>query len=132
MTAFDTAKAVLAKASLYDQTFARPDMGIAVAWSEALGNVNREDALQSVTEHYAAQTRRMMVADVLDGVRRIRNERIRRAAEDIDYDPADVLGGIAAIRTGRSRVADGTVRERPVAALVQSTLQRLPKLGDPS
>jgi hypothetical protein len=120
MTAIDTAKAVLAKASLFDQTFARPDMGIAVAWAEAFGDMDQADAMQVVTEHYRSQTRRLMPADVLDGVRRIRNARLAEAPEAVpDADPDDVLAYQRALRAQRHRVADGTERERPVKELLE-------------
>lgn len=127
MAAIDTAKAVLAKASLFDQTFATPDLGIAVAWSEALGDLDKTDAMRAVTEHYASQTRRIMPADVIAGVRRIRRDRIERQAENVDYDAEDVAGGIDAIRGHRQAIASG---QRPVQQLLESTLARMPKVPD--
>jgi hypothetical protein len=78
VTAIDTAKAVLAKASLSDQTFAHPDLGIAVAWAEILGDIDRDAALRAVTAHYANETRRLMPADVLRRVKVEQTDAARR------------------------------------------------------
>jgi hypothetical protein len=139
MNTLDTAKAVLAKASLLDQTFANPDLGIAVAWAEILGDVNRDDALSVVATHYAAETRRILPADVLAGVKRIRNDRLRRYGNsEPEYDGDDVHGGIEAIRDTRRRIANGELLEQPthgfgprrddVARLVQQTARALPRV----
>jgi len=122
-----TASLVLGKASLLDQTFARPDAGIAFAWAEAMGDVNREDALTVVTEHYRSETRRIMPKDILDGVRRMRRARLDREPEAIpDADPDDVAAYLAALREGRFRAAEGE-KPREVTKLMRETVQGLPK-----
>lgn len=113
MSNIDTAKAVLAKASLFDQTFSTPDLGVAVAWAEALGRTNQADAVRAVTEHYQTQTRRIMPADVIAAVRRIRAERLRDAPLEPAYDGVDVRGTIAEIKAHRRAVGDGL----PLAAV---------------
>jgi hypothetical protein len=138
MTALDTAKAVLAKASLYDQTFAKPDMGILRAWAEAFDGITVEDAMQAVADHYGPknlQTRRIMPADVIRSVRHMRAERIERAVEnvpDLDADPDDVLGYLAALRGHRYRVADGTEKQRPVRQLLEGAIARMPSVPNSS
>lgn len=122
-----TASNILGKASLLDQTFARPDPGIAMAWAEAIGDVNREDALEVVTEHYRTETRRLMPKDIIDGVRRIRRARVERDPEAIpDADPDDVAAYLAALREGRFRAAEGE-KLRPVAQLIAGAARGLPK-----
>lgn len=129
MTDLETAKAVLAKASLYDQTFAKPDLGIAVAWSSLIGGLDRDDALQAVEDHYGAQTRRLMPADILVGVKRLRAARLERDPEPVpDADPDDIHAYKAALLAGRSRVADGTERQRGVEHLAKTTVRRLPAI----
>lgn len=116
-----TASIVLGKASLLDQTFARPDAGIAFAWAEAMGDVNRDDALSVVTEHYRAETRRIMPKDILDGVRRLRRARLEQdpqAIPDVDPDDPDFTRKyIQALRDGNFRSAEGE-KPRPVAQLL--------------
>lgn len=69
MTAEMTARAVLAKASAYDPMFRNPDPVILAAWTEALGALNVDACLMVVTEHYRTETRTLMPADVITGVR---------------------------------------------------------------
>jgi hypothetical protein len=124
VTALDTAKAVLAKASLLDQTFAKPDLGIAVAWAEALGDMDQADACEAVTQHYRAENSRLMPKDVITGVRRIRSNRLAELAEEVpDADPNDVAAYLAALREQRYRAASGEAA-RPVAALVAAVASR--------
>lgn len=68
MTSIDVAKAVLAKASLYDQSFANPDLGILRAWAKVLEDTEADTdmpaALAAVDIHYGRETRRIMPADI--------------------------------------------------------------------
>jgi hypothetical protein len=143
MSAIDTAKAVLAKASLYDQSFATPDLGIAVAWAEALGDLDKDDALRVVADHYTAETRRIMPADVKAGVRRIRAKRLEVDFEDIpalDAVADDPIEYQRVLRQYRARVAGGwtppaveksNVRAAAVAALVNATANAMPAIPKP-
>jgi hypothetical protein len=70
MTAEQTARAVLAKASAYDPMFRNPDPIILAAWTEALGTLDIGACLAVVTEHYRTETRSLMPADVIAGVKR--------------------------------------------------------------
>lgn len=140
MSILDTAKAVLGKASLLDPRMPGPDQGIAAAWAETLGNVNRADALAVVTAHYQKpDAPRLMAGDVLAGVKRIRAERLRAvpssALEPADVDPSDVEAYQAARLALVRRIADGVplpepaqLPKRPVAELVASTAARLPRI----
>lgn len=135
MPNIDTAAAVLAKASLFDPSFSNPDLGIAVAWAEALGGVNQGDALAAVTDHYQQQTRRIMPADVLAGVRAIRKERLRDQPLEPDYDGEDVRGALRQIKAHRRAVGDGLgltpVAEeltRDVTGLIQGVIDVMPTI----
>ena len=103
----ETAKAVLAKASLGDQTFARPDPGILAFWAEALGGIDREAALRAVTAHYTEDHRRLMPSDI---VKRVRAEQPHSTGPILteiplgyvpDADPDDVPAYLAALRDKR-------------------------------
>lgn len=140
MSGIDTAKAVLAKASLYDQTLANPDIGIAVAWGRLLERVDLDDALSAVDGHYLAETRRIMPADVVKGVRKIRAERIQRAVESVpeaDADPDDIGLYLETLRAERRRLGDGEspspmtdnrMGQKRVRELVEATAAALPSV----
>lgn len=77
MTPLETAKAVLANASLIDPSFGNPDVNMLRKWAQILGDVDPRDALRAVDDHYSRpQPPRLMVGDVLDGAKRIQRERI--------------------------------------------------------
>jgi len=119
---------LLALAAAFDQrTVGEAD---ALAWAEALGNINQADARTAVTEHYRHETRRLMPVDVLTGVRRIRSNRLAEFAEQVpDADPDDVPAYLAALREQRYRAASGEAA-RPVAALVAAVASRKSIKGD--
>jgi hypothetical protein len=119
---------LLALAAAFDQrTVGEAD---ALAWAEALGNINQADARAAVTEHYRNETRRLMPVDVLTGVRRIRSNRLAEFAEQVpDADPDDVPAYLAALREQRYRAASGETA-RPVAALVAAVASRKSIKGD--
>lgn len=97
----------------------------AKAWARALFDVSLDDAVEAVTSLWRRSNARMTPFDVLVEVRRIRGDRLDRVVEDVpDADPDDVSAWLAALRAGRVRVADGTVRERPVAALLAGAAAR--------
>ncbi len=114
---------VLTLAASYDQrTIGEAD---ALAWAKALGDINQDDACDAVTEHYRNETRRLMPADVLAGVRRIRNARLAADPEQVpDADPDDVLAYQRALREQRHRVADGTERHREVEKFLKPIAER--------
>lgn len=70
---------LLGIAAAYDQrTVGESDV---MAWQELLGDVRAADAVQAVKDHYSTETRRVMPVDVLNGVRRIRKDRLDRNPE---------------------------------------------------
>jgi hypothetical protein len=114
MTAYDTAAAVLAAAASVDTRTPHPDPAIITMWAGILGDINRGDALQAVARHYTRPgVERLLPGDVLDGVRRIRSERLRDVpSSDLDppdVDPGDVPAWLEARRARVAAIADGTV-----------------------
>ena len=109
---------VLTLAASYDQrTIGEAD---ALAWGKVLGELNTDDAFQAVADHYTRETRRLMPADVINGVRRIRAARLERDPEPPpDADPDDPRAYQRALLEQRHRVADGTERQREVTELIK-------------
>jgi hypothetical protein len=121
-----TAKAVLAKASLYDQTMAKPDPGILDAWTEAIGAIDLNAALRAVAAHYTEEHRRIMPADV---IKRVRAERVSFRTFELDNfnavpdaDPDDVPAYLDALRSGRL-VDESPKTQRPMPQLVTEILR---------
>lgn len=115
-SSIETAGLVLAKASAFDQTFVKPDDSVILAWAEAIGDRSLHDCLDVVTGHYRSETRRLMPADVLAGVRRIRDARIAahpRVDPPPDINPDDFVRMNAWQREINRRIGDGEVIEQP-------------------
>jgi hypothetical protein len=75
MTPADVAK-VMAKCSAYDlRTVGRADVA---AWSEILGTVELDDALEAVTRFYRESSARAMPADILRHSKAAKRDRLRR------------------------------------------------------
>lgn len=116
MTNIEIATAVLAKASLFDQAFAHPDLGIAVAWAEALQDIDPADALAAVTAHYSQPSpNRIMPGDVLAGVKQLRRKRVLAARN------AEVFGNLAELRAIDKAAADRVRDEVLIPALEANT-----------
>jgi hypothetical protein len=127
---------LLAKCAAYDRrTVGKADIE---AWHDALSDLPFSDASTALTEHYTRTSNWVGVADVRNGVKRIRAERLARA--DItpppDVDPDNVPAYLDAYRAQRRQIADGRpvppVRELPardVAPLLRRVGRRLPR-GD--
>lgn len=114
---------------MWDQTFANPDPAIAMAWAEIIGDLDMEDCLTAVAEHYTNETRRLMPKDVIAGVKRIRLARLDYAVDEMpDCDPDDVHAYLRALRENRRKRADGTEVERPVGQLLAATASQLPAI----
>lgn len=128
MSGYDTAKAVLAKASLGDPTLSRPDDGVLAFWAEQLADVDRAAALRAVTAHYSEEHRRIMPSDVL---KRVRAESAHQRTYDLatfnavpDADPDDVPAYLTALRAGRLIDNSRKAEQRPVSQLVNSVLAK--------
>jgi hypothetical protein len=124
-----TAKLVLAKASLGDQTFSKPDPGVMAFWAEALADIDRQAALRAVTAHYTEEHRRIMPADV---IKRVRAEAAtfvtfehRNFNAVPDADPDDVPAYLEALRAGVFVDNSPTEyqRDRPVRQLIEAALR---------
>lgn len=139
MTPADAAR-LLTLAAAYDRrTIGEAD---AIAWADALHGLNVEDCAAAIRAHYAGSTEWVMPATVRGAVWKLRADRIRAVPssvlEPVDVDPDDVEAYQAArLRLVRS-VADGVqpspqvlLPARPVAALVESTARRLPRMPRP-
>jgi len=130
VSGYDTAKAVLAKASLGDRTFSRPDAGVLAFWAEQLHDVDPAAALRAVTAHYSEEHRRIMPSDVL---KRVRAESAAQRRQDYDQvnavpdaDPDDVPAYLAALRAGRLVDNSPAAQPRPISAVVEKILRRRP------
>jgi hypothetical protein len=110
------------------------------AWHELLRDLSLENCRAAVTALGKRQTF-ISPAEIRGEVNRIRADRIRRFGNsEPDYDGADVIGGLEAIRAQRRAIADGEITEPPkpeitagpyrddVARLVRDTAQQLPKI----
>jgi hypothetical protein len=127
---------LLAKCAAYDRrTIGEADIA---AWHDALANIPFTDASAAVTEHYTRTSQWIGVADVRDGVRRIRAARLRRAdtAPPPAVDPDDVPAYLNAYRAQRRAIADGhpvpQVAELParnVTPLLRRVGRRIPPEG---
>lgn len=105
--------AVLSLCSAFDsRTIGEADV---LAWHEILGHVPFADARVAVTQHYAAESKRAMPADVLAGVRRIRRDRLDGADATFTMigDPDDEAEYRRQIADHRKRVGDGEVITPP-------------------
>jgi hypothetical protein len=124
MSGHDTAKAVLAKASLGDSTIPKPDAGVLEFWAEQLVGIAVDEGVRAVTAHYAEEVRKIMPADVIKRVTAERKTRFDIGDFNAvpDADPDDVPAWLAALRAGR--LVDESPKEpRPMGELVRSTLK---------
>ena len=128
MTPAETAELLGLCAAFDRRTIGKTDV---LAWQTVLADVDIEAAKAAVTAHYAAETRWIMPADIRQAVLKRRAE----AAADYqgpglttdipDADPDDVRAYLAALRSQRTRAADG-LTPRPVAALLGRAVHQLP------
>ncbi|MFB6593965.1 hypothetical protein ACFWFV_13860 [Streptomyces diastaticus] len=130
MTPSQTAELLGFCAAFDRRTIGKADV---LAWQTVLADVDFTAARQAVTEHYAAETRWIMPADIRQAVRRHRANTADSIqgpglpAEIPDADPDDVPGYLAALRAQRTRAADGAeLKRRPVAELLAGIGRALP------
>jgi hypothetical protein len=129
--ALTTASYVLGKASLLDQTIAKPDPGILAAWAEQLEGITPHEGIRAVQAHYGDETRRIMPADVIKRVRAERATLQRPEQPDLnavpDADPDDVNAWLEALRAGRLR-NDSPKPVQPMTVLYEAAFGRNSKL----
>lgn len=106
MNASETAL-LLSLAAAFDQrTIGEADV---LAWADLLAGVAYPDAQAVVKAHYATKRDRVMPVDVIDGVRKIRAERIARHEHELCPPPGlDGAGYRDWLRQSRQEIADGT------------------------
>lgn len=76
-----TARTVLAAASLFDPRIREPDQAVIRAWAAILGDIDPQAALAAVKSHYTTEVRPVMPADIL---------RVRPVGNDPDRLPSAV------------------------------------------
>lgn len=79
------AAALIAVAGGFDNR--KPDRDASIVWAEALRGVDFTDAKEAVMNHYRAESRWIMPADVIKGVRAIEASRIAAAPSLDDLVP---------------------------------------------
>lgn len=108
------------------------------AWSMVIGKYEFADARDAVIAHYSASAERIMPADIIrfakgrEDERRYRDREPGTLGEEVesdipDADPDDVAAYLKALREGRTRTYDdGTVKARPMRALLSRVFQSSP------
>jgi hypothetical protein len=111
---------VLAKAAAFDQrTVGQADI---LAWHEIVHRLEREDALEAVTRHYAESRERLMPADVIRHARAAREDRRRR---ELSHSAVRALPSRFEADLERDvRVKEGVAHCRDVIAPVLDELAR--------
>ncbi|MEU0427888.1 hypothetical protein ABZ235_30640 [Streptomyces canus] len=134
MTPAETAELLGLCAAFDRRTIGKADV---LAWQTVLADIDAAAAKAAVTAHYSAETRWIMPADIRQAVLR---QRAQAAAdyqgpglttEIPDADPDDVAAYLAALRTQRTRAADG-LKPRPVAELVATVRLQLSAADSPA
>ena len=115
MNRADTARLLTMIAACDRRTIGDADVA---AWHAILGDVSFDDASIVVREHYGSETAWMMPAHIVDGVRRIRSDRLAGLDALLpDADPDDVAGWLAAYRQQIADVASGRREVPPPSAV---------------
>lgn len=132
MTQSEAAQLLAVAAAFDRRTVGEPD---AVAWADALADVNPGDALEAVRRHYRDSTDYLMPVHVRRLVKEIRAERL--AAVEEPPPPAELTddpeGYIAWTKRVRRQIADGerlpdvVLSPRPVRELVSGAFREVPQ-----
>lgn len=122
------AAALLAVASSADNR--KPDAEVAKAWAQFLNGLRYEDCLTVVVAHYRTSRDWLMPADIVAGVKRLRDKRIAEYGPipaPTHIDPDDSAKLAAWMRGAVARVGDGTMP--PPAALTGPKRDVVAELG---
>lgn len=115
MNRTETALALTLTAAIDRRTIGETDVE---AWHLTLGDLDYADVRDAIAEHYRTSRVWLMPADIRERVHQARRTRLSAVPDPLpDADPDDPAAYIAALRAGRSRVADGG-QHRPVAAIL--------------
>jgi len=125
------AAALLTIAAAFDNR--KPDADQAHAWALALDGLRFDDCRTVIVEHYRRTRDWLMPSNVVDGVRRIRDQRIRDygpipAPAGLDPDDSGALARY--IRETERAIGDGTlVPEPPAEFEVRDVIAELGHIG---
>lgn len=120
MTPADVAELLALAAAFDSRTVGRADVA---AWHAALGDLPFDDTRDALVAWYREHRERVYPSDIRAGVKRTRRDRLERGdTEPPDADPNDVPAYLDALRSGRTRIADGTPRD--VASVVAAIADR--------
>jgi hypothetical protein len=123
MTPGDVAR-LLAACAMYD--FRPVETADAAAWFQVVGDLDYDDAMESVRRHYQVSTDRMMPAHVRQGVKAIRADRSRLQKHEVRELPSRFEDDM-----GRQvRIASGAATAREVLAPLLEHLAQ--KSGEPA
>jgi hypothetical protein len=136
----DTAD-LLGLAAFYDNRTV--DASVIAAWHDALGDLDRDDAITAVRAHYSESTDWLMPAHVRTRVRKIRADRavsLDQVQPPPDLDPDDVPAYLTWLRRELETVAGGgqptippqgtrTMRELPAVEWPKPIPPRENKVG---
>jgi hypothetical protein len=131
------AAALLTIAAAYDNR--KPDADQAKAWAMALDDLRFEDCRTVIVEHYKRSREWLMPVDVIQGVKRLRYDRLLEFGpipEPRGIDPDDTERYTAAYMALRTCIADGELtreqydREAPIAVgLARDVIRELGHIG---
>lgn len=124
MNLTETAKLLTMCAAFDQRTIGEADVA---AWQATLDDLRFEDCREAVIAHFRNSASRIMPHDVRVAVNAMRRERLERDVEAYipDADPNDPAAYIEAMKARRTRIADGTERQRPVAELIAGVERNL-------
>ncbi len=135
MTRTETAQLLTMIAAYDRRTIGDADV---IAWHDLLTDARFTDAKQAVSRHYSASRQWMMPVELLDGIKAIRSERLKRAEGKFVYagDPDDPAEYRRQLAEHRQRVADGADvppdpepnerLQKAVIGAIQNTFRRVP------